>query len=437
MNTINEATADTKVREDDGSYLYGPFISTRAIRNWVEAQYKMSPHIDRTPDGRTIIKIQKIKIGEQVQGALDGVYVRSHLNLKAPPSLKRKEEKPQPANTPIQTPTQAPQDVQAPQEEPKVEQSKPIDPEIDEKWATKTGELKKAIIALNTLLAKIRKTFGFKPSEEKDTDEYRDFLADLADDKSQYTSRQRQIILKYIQEIDKLEELEDNLAAEVSSLEDQMGGSGFEGVGLAFEPSENSDFSVDPKHQKAFTNRLKSALEEVPQELAKKGDLIEFEDGRRVTVVRVTDKAITVETGNGRLETVSLTAKYKIIKEHEENDASTILEYNGTPAEVRAYRASKKGKAKLKSQNERARERRKSENDGHDPEHAAHQRKYEERKSSGKGHGKCSKCGGKSKRMEDHHPNGYNTDKTETLCSTCHQKTKVPKIKAGMKKSKK
>lgn len=105
-----------------------------------------------------------------------------------------------------------------------------------------------------------------------------------------------------------------------------------------------------------------------------------------------------------------------------------INEYNGTPAEVRAYRASKKGKAKLKGQNDRAYERRKV-------EHAAHQRKYLKRKSDG-GSRKCSKCGSSSRRIEDHHPNGYDTDKTVPLCSKCHQKTKVSAIKKGMKKSK-
>jgi hypothetical protein len=106
-----------------------------------------------------------------------------------------------------------------------------------------------------------------------------------------------------------------------------------------------------------------------------------------------------------------------------------ISEYNGTAAEVRAYRATKKGKAKLKGQNDRAYDRRK-------PEHAAHQRKYLKRKEEG-GAKKCSKCGATDKRIEDHHPKGYDTDKTVALCSDCHQKTKVSKIKSGMKKAKK
>jgi len=111
------------------------------------------------------------------------------------------------------------------------------------------------------------------------------------------------------------------------------------------------------------------------------------------------------------------------------NEALEVIsEYNGTPAEVRAYRATKKGKAKLKGQNERAYERRK-------PEHAAHQRKYLKRKEDG-GSKKCSKCGSTSRKIEDHHPEGYDSDKTKPLCSKCHQKTKVPAIKKGMKKAK-
>ena len=113
-----------------------------------------------------------------------------------------------------------------------------------------------------------------------------------------------------------------------------------------------------------------------------------------------------------------------------------LNEYNGTAEEVKAYRASKKGKSKLKGQNKRARTRRKKKNDGHDPEHAAHQRMYEKRKEGG-GSSKCSKCGSTGKRMEDHHPKGYDSDHTKPLCSTCHQKTKVSKIKSGMKNAKK
>lgn len=115
-----------------------------------------------------------------------------------------------------------------------------------------------------------------------------------------------------------------------------------------------------------------------------------------------------------------------------------IKEYSGTPEEVRKYRASKKGKKALKGQNKRARERRKKDGGGKDEEHNAHERKRYHREKEGKSanSGKCAKCGKTGGRMEEHHPHGYGSEKTEKLCSGCHQKTKINKIKSGMKKAK-
>lgn len=118
-------------------------------------------------------------------------------------------------------------------------------------------------------------------------------------------------------------------------------------------------------------------------------------------------------------------------------DALLVLkEYSGTTAEVRAYRKSKKGKEALKGQNKRAHKRRKKDGGGKDEEHNAHERRRYQRNEKGEGSKKCAKCGKTGGRMEEHHPKGYDSDKVQTLCSGCHQKTKVSKIKSGMKKAK-
>src|SRR4051812_42653889 len=76
---IAEAVAPTKVHDSSG-WLYGPFQSTKSIRTWLFNQLGITPHVDRAPDGRIIIKVGRSRIGEQVRGtgSYDGlVFVRS------------------------------------------------------------------------------------------------------------------------------------------------------------------------------------------------------------------------------------------------------------------------------------------------------------------------------------------------------------------------